>query len=172
MMSITSDIEATKDKIWEELAHVKDPEIPVLSIVDLGMITHVGIDNNIAQIKMTPTFAACPAIEMLQANITKQIKDRLDKLKLADVNVSVDYDIQWNSNRISEEGKKILKKFGLAPPPIIDGEVDMDMLHNVECPHCDSHNTEMKSTFGSTLCRAIHYCNDCKQSFEQFKPVS
>ena len=165
--------ENTLKKIWEELAHVKDPEIPVISVVDLGMITAVNIDEHqTAIIKMTPTFAACPAIEVLQSSIKKQIKDRLDHLQLNDVNVSVDYDVQWNSNRISKEGKRILKKFGLAPPPVIDGEVELGMLKNVECPYCDSHNTEMKSTFGSTLCRAIHYCNDCKQSFEQFKPVN
>lgn len=162
-----------KEQIWKELDKVKDPEIPVISVVDLGMITSVEVDENRAvTVTMTPTFAACPAIEVLQKSIRNQIQNNLLKLDISGVEVKVNYDVQWNSNMISDKGKKILKDFGLAPPPIHKGDIDASMLENVACPFCDSTDTTMKSTFGSTLCRSIHYCNSCKQGFEQFKPVS
>ncbi len=159
--------------IWKALEEVKDPEIPAISVVDLGMITNVSVDDHKAvTVTMTPTFAACPAIEVLQQSIKKQIQDNIKQLGINKVDVQVNYDIQWDSNRITEKGKKILKKFGLAPPPSHAGDIEAGMLQNVECPFCDSTNTSLKSTFGSTLCRAIHFCNNCKQSFEQFKPVA
>lgn len=160
-------------KIWSALEEVKDPEIPVISVVDLGMITQLKIDDqrNVF-ITMAPTFSACPAVDILQQSIKKQIENQLSVLHLNSVQVDVSFDVPWNSNRITERGKKILKKFGLAPPPVIEGDVELTDIQYAACPWCDSLNTEMKTTFGSTLCRSIHYCNDCKQSFEQFKPVS
>ncbi len=159
--------------IWSTLEQVKDPEIPAISVVDLGMITKVDIDGSKnVKVTMTPTFAACPAIEVLQQSIKKQIQDNIQKLGVNSVTVDVTYDTQWDSNRITPKGKQILKKFGLAPPPIHHGDIDSEILQNVPCPYCDSTNTVMKSTFGSTLCRSIHYCNSCNQGFEQFKPVA
>lgn len=166
-------LKSLEDKIWSLLGEVKDPEIPVISIVDLGMITELRIDDtkNVS-ITMAPTFSACPAIDILQQSIKKQIEDQLTTLQLTSVEVRISYDIQWNSNRITDKGKKILKEFGLAPPPVLEGDVDLALLENTACPWCDSTDTQMKTTFGSTLCRSIHYCNSCQQSFEQFKPVS
>jgi len=118
-------------------------------------------------VHMTPTFIGCPAIEYMQ----KDIIETLEKEGFDNVEVEVSFDIQWNSNMISGEGRDALKKFGLAPPPKHDLIFDIDILKNVQCPNCDSNNTTLSTPFGPTLCRSIHYCNSCKQAFEQFKPL-
>ncbi|MBS1517660.1 MAG: phenylacetate-CoA oxygenase subunit PaaJ [Bacteroidetes bacterium] len=155
-------------KIWEKLQDVKDPEIPKLSVVELGVITGVKTDeDNNAFITMTPTFAGCPAIEYMKDDI----KDKLSGLDLNNIDVEVNYDVQWNSNMITEKGKEMLLESGFALPGKHNGLVQIELLQNVECPFCQSKNTTLQSTFGPTQCRAIHYCNNCFQSFEQFKPV-
>ena len=155
-------------RIWEKLQEVKDPEIPKISVVELGVITGVKVDeNNNAFVTMTPTFAGCPAIEYMK----NDVKEKLSSLELNDVNVDVNYDVQWNSNMITEKGREMLKESGFALPGKHNGLVQIELLQNVECPFCESKDTTLKSTFGPTQCRAIHYCNKCLQSFEQFKPV-
>ena len=164
--------ETLEIKIWEALEKVKDPEIPFISVVDLGMIADVKIENELeVKVKMMPTFTACPALEILQKGISQEVEKRVKDLGVTKITVEIVREPTWNSNRITEKGKKILKEFGLAPPPFYEGEIGPDQLLNVPCPYCDSNQTELKSTFGSTLCRAIHYCRSCLQSFEQFKPV-
>jgi ring-1,2-phenylacetyl-CoA epoxidase subunit PaaD len=158
--------EVTTDVIWAALGNVRDPEIPVLSVIDLGIITDVQITNNKTQITITPTFVGCPAIEIIK----KSIHDQVIQLGI-DVVVKVDYDITWTSDRMSPEAKDKLEKFGLAPPSFINGELTEEQLNNVRCPHCGSSDTTLRSSFGSTLCRAIRFCFNCKQGFEQFKPV-
>lgn len=155
----------SKQDIFKALEHVKDPEIPVISVVDLGIITDVQVHENIARITMTPTFVGCPAVDYMRA----QIKMKVEELGFEKVEVIVDREHKWSTNDISEKGKQLLKDFRLAPPPKIGGELDLDNLH-AACPHCGSKNTSLNSPFGSTLCRAIYLCDDCKQSFEQFKP--
>lgn len=155
-------------RIWEKLQEVMDPEIPKISVVELGVITGVKVDeNNNAFVTMTPTFAGCPAIEYMK----NDVKEKLSSLELNDVNVDVNYDVQWNSNMITEKGREMLKESGFALPGKHNGLVQIELLQNVECPFCESKDTTLKSTFGPTQCRAIHYCNKCLQSFEQFKPV-
>lgn len=158
----------SNDQIWTALSTVMDPEIPVLSVVDLGIITDVSVTDNTASIKMTPTFSGCPAIRLME----KQVHDAVMTLGFSEVLVETNFDVQWNTNRISAKGKEIIKSFGLAPPPEHHGNVDMDSLARTACPHCNSVNTTMKSPFGPTLCRSLHYCFDCLQAFEAFKPVS
>lgn len=159
----------SEEYVWDKLGSVMDPEIPMLPITELGMIIEVKTDeaNNVF-IKMTPTFAACPALNVLKLEVFNAI-DSLPQTN--EVLVDITYDVAWDSNMITEKGRQILKDFGLAPPEKHNGDICIKMLQEVECPHCGSNNTDLKSTFGSTLCRAIHYCKDCKQSFEQFKPV-
>jgi len=156
-----------KEEILEILQVVKDPEIPNLSIVDLGVITGIEIENKNLKIILTPTFSGCPALKVMEEDIKSAIKD----LPFENKEVSVRYDTQWSSNLISERGRKILKESGFAPPPHINGLVQIDIFKKVKCPFCESDNTNMQTPFGPTLCRAIHYCNNCKQAFEQFKPV-
>jgi ring-1,2-phenylacetyl-CoA epoxidase subunit PaaD len=157
----------SKDEIWEALKKVSDPEIPVLSVVDLGIITKVEESDKGIEITMTPTFVGCPAIDVMK----KDIKEAAEALDMGEVTVHVDFETQWSSNRMTEEGRKALEGFGLAPPPHLDKEMELEDLDRVRCPHCGSTDTTLRSTFGSTLCRAIRFCFNCKQSFEQFKPV-
>ncbi|MGK7391720.1 MAG: 1,2-phenylacetyl-CoA epoxidase subunit PaaD [Candidatus Cyclobacteriaceae bacterium M2_1C_046] len=158
----------TKEQILLWLDEVKDPEIPVISLVDLGVITEIVIqDEDSVHVTMTPTFIGCPALDYMKADI----KEVLENKGIKNVNVKVSLKEPWNSNKITERGKKALKEFGLAPPPPHDLIVDLDILENIECPNCSSTNTDLRSPFGPTLCRSIHHCYDCHETFEQFKPV-
>ncbi len=157
----------TKDDILNWLQEVKDPEIPVLSLVDLGVITDILIEDGKVEVTMTPTFVGCPAIDYMKQDVL----DVLHKHGVEEANVNVTFEKQWNSNMITEQGRKALKDFGLAPPPKHNLIVDLDILEHIECPNCGSTNTDMKTPFGPTACRSIHYCNSCKETFEQFKPL-
>jgi ring-1,2-phenylacetyl-CoA epoxidase subunit PaaD len=160
----------TKEQILEALHDVKDPEIPKLSVVDLGVIIDVEIpSDNHVKVTMTPTFAGCPALTVMKEDIKTRL-EAIPEIETVDVNVS--FDKQWSSDLITEEGRKVLKESGFAPPHILGNElVQIEILKDVECPLCGSKNTELRNSFGPTLCRAIHYCNNCKQAFEQFKPL-
>jgi len=151
--------------VW--LEEVKDPEIPVLSLIDLGVIRNVDIQDTKVKVTMTPTFSGCPAIDMMKQDIV----DILRSHGIEDCEVVVNFKDPWNSDMISEKGRQAIKKFGIAPPPSNGLVLDLDVLENINCPHCDSEDTLMKTPFGPTLCRSIHYCNNCQQAFEQFKPL-
>ncbi len=155
-------------EIWEALNDVKDPEIPKISVVDMGIITDVKISNeDFVDVRMTPTFAGCPAVNVMKNDIEK----RISLLPVSGVNVEVNYDVQWNSNMITDRGRKLLQESNFALPSKHSGFVSIDLLINVECPFCHSKNTKLQTPFGPTQCRAIHYCLNCFQAFEQFKPV-
>lgn len=157
----------TEEKILHWLEGVKDPEIPVLSLIDLGVITGVDIVDSHVKVSMTPTFAGCPAIDYMKKDVIRVLHEK----GIENVEVEVSFKSQWNSNMITDKGRKALEEFGLAPPPKHDFIIDIDILQHVKCPYCRSEDTEVKSPFGPTLCRSIHYCNGCKQAFEQFKPI-
>jgi ring-1,2-phenylacetyl-CoA epoxidase subunit PaaD len=158
----------TEAEIWKILESVNDPEIPTLSMVDMGIITKVEVlESGKVLVEMTPTFTGCPAIKMMET----MVSERLKEAGILDAQVTTTFDKPWNSNKLTERGLLCLKKHGLAPPPKHEGEITMELLEHVPCPFCNSKNTEMKSPFGPTLCRSLHYCNDCLQAFEQFKPV-
>lgn len=154
-------------EIYQWLEEVKDPEIPVLSLVDLGVITEVEIEGPKVKIELTPTFAGCPAMEVMK----NEIIDKLKSKGVAEVEVEISFRVPWSSEFISEKGKKALKQYGFAPPPSNKLFTDLEILETAICPRCDGTNTMMKSPFGPTLCRSIYYCNDCKEAFEQFKPL-
>lgn len=154
-------------QIMEWLQEVKDPEIPVISLVDLGVITNVDIEDNKVSVNMTPTFVGCPAMDYM----VNDVRETLNSKGIENVEVNVNFNTHWSSNNITDEGRDAIKKFGLAPPPHYDHIVDIDILEQTPCPYCNSTDTELKTPFGPTLCRAMHYCNNCKQAFEQFKPV-
>ena len=162
--------QTTENTVWQILENVKDPEIPVLSVVDMGVVTAVEIRNpqSAVRITITPTFVGCPALHTIQQNIIDELKKQG-----VDAEVKVDFETKWSSNRMTEEAKRKLEKFGLAPPvELKDEELTEEQLNNVRCPHCHSTDTTLRSAFGSTLCRAIRFCFNCKQGFEQFKPVA
>ena len=158
----------TEAKVREALYEVKDPEIPVISVVDLGVIHDVKVrEDDSVYIGMTPTFAGCPAIDAMKEDIIKVLGERgVDK-----VEIKVLYNEPWSTNKISVRGRQLLKDFGLSPPPAFDGMLTLDVLQNAVCPNCSSNNTFLMSGFGPTACRAIHHCNNCKETFEQFKPL-
>jgi len=158
----------TRDQIMEWLDEVKDPEIPVLSLIDRGVITDVTITDQKITVAMTPTFAGCPAMDYMRDDVIKVLSEK----GIKKIEATVSFETPWNSNMISEKGRKALKEFGLAPPNKYNLQVDIDVLKNVKCPFCDSDDTVMKTPFGPTLCRSMHYCNSCLQAFEQFKPIS
>lgn len=158
----------SKEDVLDWLQAVKDPEIPVISLVDLGVITNIEIKGDHVKVDMTPTFVGCPAMDAMRDGVLDVLRKHGVKAPEVDIN----FKQAWNSDRITERGRKALKEFGLAPPPVHNMVIDLDILDNVPCPHCDSVNTIMKSPFGPTQCRSIHHCEDCKETFEQFKPVN
>lgn len=160
-------MELKETDIYKALEQVMDPEIPVLNVLDLGMITHVEMAGGEVHIRMIPTFAACPAVEIIRRNIKTTVEEALH----TPVKVEIDRETNWTSNRMTEGAKEKLRNFGIAPPQIANGEGYSEILLQTPCSHCGGTNTYLRSPFGSTLCRAIHYCKDCSQSFEQFKPL-
>lgn len=159
---------ATVDDIWNALREVMDPEIPTISLVDLGVITDVSIDEEgNVHVRMTPTFTGCPAMEYMR----REVVNRLGALGFTLPDVQITIDIPWTTNRISDRGRDALRRHGLAPPDAFEGLLQLDVLNNTACPFCGSRNTKLSSPFGPTLCRSLHYCNDCRQAFEAFKPV-
>ena len=160
-------MQLTQTIILNWLEDVKDPEIPVLSLVDLGVIRQIDVNENNVSILLTPTFVGCPALDMMKDDIVTSLKGH----GINDVKIAVTFREPWTSDMISEKGKAALKKFGLAPPPTNQLIDDIDVLEHASCPRCGGNNTELKHTFGPTLCRSIHYCLDCRDSFEQFKPI-
>jgi len=158
--------ENLKDKILKSLGEVMDPEIPNLSIVDLGIVTIIEATENSTYVELTPTFAGCPALRVIENNVMEKLIEN----EFVKPEVKTTFHTAWNSNRISEKGREVLKKHGLAPPPK-EGLIELTVLSDTACPFCNSRNTTLKSPFGATLCRTMHYCNSCLQGFEGFKPV-
>ncbi|MFZ6001144.1 MAG: 1,2-phenylacetyl-CoA epoxidase subunit PaaD [Bacteroidota bacterium] len=161
-------MEITTTQVMEWLEDVKDPEIPVLSLVDLGVITSVTVIGNDVTVEMTPTFVGCPALETMK----QEVIEKLRSVGVDRATVEVSFRDPWNSDKITDKGKKALKQFGLAPPP--NGNqlfTDLEIIERATCPRCDGTNTELKNPFGPTLCRAIYFCADCREAFEQFKPL-
>lgn len=163
----SAELEARLRSIWDALETVTDPEIPVLNVVDMGIIADVRVEGEKIVIDMTPTFVGCPALDVIRENL----RAALIAVGETETTVNVVFDPPWTSDRISEVGRRKLKEFGLAPPAERCASTRTPELDRVACPFCDSSNTELESLFGPTLCRSIHYCRDCLQPFEHFKPV-
>jgi ring-1,2-phenylacetyl-CoA epoxidase subunit PaaD len=154
-------------QLYNWLDEVKDPEIPVLSLVDLGVITSIRVEGEKVYVEMTPTFVGCPALEVMK----QEIVSALQRHGIAEVEITVSFREPWSSEKISERGKEALKKFGISPPPSGKVFTDLELLDQAVCPRCSGTHTEIKNIFGPTLCRSIHYCFDCQEAFEQFKPL-
>ncbi|MED1202983.1 1,2-phenylacetyl-CoA epoxidase subunit PaaD [Heyndrickxia acidicola] len=154
-----------KDKVLECLLEVKDPEMPSVSIVDLGMISSVHLHDRGVTIYVLPTFTGCPALEIIRKNI----KEKVGRLEEAGVvEVEYVYDPPWTSDRITDKGREELKKYGIAPPPEFLKESG---IWEVDCPYCGSPYTMMENLFGPTACRSILYCKTCRNPFEAMKPI-
>lgn len=155
------------DEVWQALEAVKDPEIPVVSLVEMGIVREVVVKNGRVSVTMTPTFSGCPALVEMETLIREQVL----AIGADEVIVHKQFNPPWTSDWISDQGREKLRKFGLQPPDHHGGNLIMTFFDEIACPRCGSKNTEMKNSFGSTLCRAIWYCNKCQEPFEQFKPL-
>ncbi len=157
-------------KIEAALHRVTDPELPFLSVMDLGMIDEVAIDEagNVS-IVMLPTFAGCPALQWLKDNIRAAVGN-VEGVRSVEVEISLRK--AWSTNRMSAEARRKLQEKGIAPPHEYRGDFQVETLTEpVECPYCGSTQTELRSPFGPALCRAFYQCRSCGQTFERFKPV-
>lgn len=153
--------------IMQAIETVTDPEIPVLSVIDMGIIADVRVADRHVAVDITPTFIGCPAIDAIRDNIAAA----LHSIGEREIQVNVVFDPPWTSDRITEHGRQKLKEIGFSPP--ITGPVQIGLpASTVPCPYCNSRETSMDSLFGPTLCRSIYYCRSCRQSFEHFKTVS
>ena len=147
----------TRARVLAALAEVADPEIPTVSIVDLGMVLDVRVDADGIAVELLPTFVGCPALEVIQASVV----DALAPFGKP-VDAEFTWRVPWTSDRISERGRERLAASGFAPPAPPD---------EVVCPYCGSERVAMDSAFGPTQCRSLFYCRACRQPFEAFKPI-
>jgi len=157
-----SELEA---RIWSALAEIPDPELPLVSVVDLGLIGRVTASPARVHVELLPTFVGCHALEVMQTTIA----DRLAGLASV-VEVEAVFDPPWTSERITVEGRRHLRRMGVAPPGT-GGASLISLDAPVACPHCGSSRTRLENAFGPTQCRTIRYCPDCRQPFEAFKPI-
>lgn len=156
-----------EETIWHALEAVTDPEIPVVSLVEMGIVRDVAVEGDAVRVTITPTFSGCPALHVMRADIEQKVRE----LGAASVTVETTLHPPWSSDWITESARAKLKAFGLAPPPRHGGNLTVAFYETVHCPYCDSDNTVVTNTFGPTLCRAIYVCENCRQPFEQFKAV-
>jgi ring-1,2-phenylacetyl-CoA epoxidase subunit PaaD len=159
----------TAAQVWAALGEVPDPELPVLSLVDLGIIREVGVDGACVHVTLTPTFLGCPALEAMRRSLEAKIA-----ALGGEPEVEIANDDSWSTDRISAAGREKLRAAGLAPPA--PREASAPTLVQLtsrafRCPHCGSTETRLENVFGSTPCRSIRYCESCRQPFEQLKTI-
>jgi ring-1,2-phenylacetyl-CoA epoxidase subunit PaaD len=159
----------TKDSIFSVLSEIPDPEIPVISIVELGVIRDVIISGNDIEVIITPTYSGCPAMKQMEDDVRKKMQEQgFENIKITTV-----YNPAWTTDWLSDEAKLKLQKYGIAPPE--ESTTDKSFLtgkpKHVTCPRCKSKNTAMISQFGSTACKALYKCNECLEVFDYFKCI-
>ena len=157
----------SSEKAWNALKELTDPELPFLTLEDLGVIRRIRTENHNHVITISPTYIGCPAISVIE----EKIKNKLKKIGL-DAIVEKSFSPPWTSDWISGEGRKKLEEFGIAPPQQKRKEtIEITDLGKMKCPQCSSFNTEKVSEFGSTACKSLYRCLDCKEPFDQFKCI-
>lgn len=163
--NIISEETESEKRIWKILEKVFDPEIPVLSVLDLGIVRDVKMNDEEVQVIITPTYSGCPAMDFIGMNITKVLEEN----GFANSKITQQLSPAWTTDWMTKEGKEKLKAYGIAPP--VAKTFDKNYLENQieECPQCQSRNTKLISVFGSTACKALYKCNDCGEPFDYFK---
>jgi ring-1,2-phenylacetyl-CoA epoxidase subunit PaaD len=159
----------TERQVWDALAEIPDPEIPVISLVDLGVVRDVDVAGGRVHVSFTPTFLGCPALEVMRDAIAARIGELG-----AEADVEVVFGDSWSSDRITPEGREKLRVHGFAPPaPRQVGGPQLVQLQSngFRCPYCGSTDTALENLFGPTPCRSVRYCRSCRQPFEQFKTI-
>jgi len=156
-----------ENEIWKWLEEVKDPEVPVLSVTDLGIVRSVSVDGNTIHITITPTYSGCPALDVISMDIRLKMIEK----GLRDVHIHQSLSPAWTTDWMTNSGKEKLKAFGIAPPNPRQQFCNTEMFSQeaVECPRCHSFHTELISQFGSTACKSMYRCLDCKEPFDYFK---
>ena len=161
-------MEAVRSRLWDVLNEVPDPEVPAISIVELGVVRDIIEHGQEVEVVMTPTYSGCPAMKMME----DAVRERLTDEGYA-VSIRVIYKPAWTTEWLSAETREKLRAYGIAPPP----KLTFEHLHplsrpektEINCPFCSSSNTSLTSQFGSTACKALYYCENCHQPFELFK---
>jgi len=159
----------TAEAVWAAFEEIADPEIPVISLVDLGVIRDVTVEGDHVRVEFTPTFLGCPALEVMK----RAMEDKVTSLG-AEPEVAVIQDDSWSTDRITPAGREKLREAGFAPPaPRSAGPTTLVQLQSkaFRCPYCNSTETRLENIFGPTPCRSIRWCESCHQPFEQFKTI-
>jgi ring-1,2-phenylacetyl-CoA epoxidase subunit PaaD len=162
----------TEADVWEALAGVPDPEIPTVSVVDLGLVHRVELEDERLRVELLPTFVGCPALELIRESVAARLAGMAPL-----VEVEMTFAVPWTSDRITAEGARKLRESGFAPPGPARGDSDRPLFDTISvrpsaaCPWCGSADTTLENLFGPTLCRTLFWCNRCRQPFEQFKAV-
>ena len=159
----------TEAQVWDALAEIADPEIPVISLVELGVVRDVEVDGERVRVEFTPTFLGCPAQDVMRDRMADAVR-----ALGAEPEIDVVLDDSWSTDRITVEGRRKLEESGFAPPhPRAETEPSLVQLdaQAFRCPYCGSTDTKLENLFGPTPCRSIRYCQACRQPFEQFKTI-
>ncbi len=160
------------DQVWDWLGEVADPEIPVISVVDLGIVRDVRLEGEACVVTITPTYCGCPAMGVISESVSEALRAH----GIEDVRIESRLSPAWTTDWMSAAGKAALKGYGIAPP--VQQAIDISGLHagirrraapDVACPHCGSPHTQLTSEFGSTPCKALYKCLDCREPFDYFK---
>jgi len=159
----------TKNQIISALSQIPDPEIPVISIMELGVIRDIIFTDKTIEVKLTPTYSGCPAMKQMEDDV----RAKLVELGFKEIKLNIVYNPPWTTDWLSEEAKLKLQKYGIAPPEesTTDKSFLMGNKKNITCPHCKSTDTQMVSQFGSTACKALYKCNECLEAFDYFKCI-
>jgi ring-1,2-phenylacetyl-CoA epoxidase subunit PaaD len=166
---MASGLRLTEAQVWDALAEIPDPEIPVISLVDLGVVRDVEVEDGRVRIEFTPTFLGCPALEAMRARMEAAVTELGGEPR-----VEVVLDDSWSTDKITPEGREKLRVAGFAPPaPRAAGAPTLVQLGSAvfRCPYCGSTETRLENVFGPTPCRSLRWCASCRQPFEQFKTI-
>jgi ring-1,2-phenylacetyl-CoA epoxidase subunit PaaD len=159
----------TAERVWAALGEIPDPEIPVISLVELGVVRDVDVEGERVRVEFTPTFLGCPALEVMRDRMADAVR-----ALGAEPEIDVIQDDSWSTDRITPEGRRKLRESGFAPPAPRRAEAPtLVQLQSTafRCPYCGSTDTRLENIFGPTPCRSIRYCAACRQPFEQFKTI-
>lgn len=160
----------SREDVLAALSDVMDPEVPVLSVVELGIIRDVAVASDCTTVTVTPTYSGCPAMRVIEQDIVAALHER----GIANVVVTTSYSPAWTTDWIPAKAREKLRAYGIAPPGASDHDAPIAIGKRraaVRCPYCGSANTQLRSEFGSTACKAIHVCTACAQPFEEFKAI-
>lgn len=166
---VTSGRQVERSDVYDVLDHVKDPEVPVLSVVELGIVRDVEIEGQAVTVVITPTYSGCPAMQTIEHDILAA----LQRAGITGAQVRTVLTPAWTTDWIPFAAREKLLAYGIAPPGHsgVHSPVQLRRREKVPCPFCGSENTSPRSEFGSTACKALHYCAACAQPFEEFKAI-